>query len=134
MPENICAMPPAPTILDELMHEYHLKTWPPELKNWLEREERYYRTTENAEAHGIELPPLSVRSKSTGHWAGDRKQSTLWQIANMHRTQGDVDDGKTIHGTQKPVECMRRPILNNSRPKDAVYDPFLGLRHDPHSL
>jgi DNA modification methylase len=27
----------------------------------------------------------AVRSKSTGHWAGDRKQSTLWQIANMHR-------------------------------------------------
>jgi len=68
----------------------------------------------------------AVRSKSTGYWAGDRRQSTLWQIANMHRTQGKVDDGKTIHGTQKPVECMRRPILNNSRPKDAVYDPFLG--------
>ena len=31
-----------------------------------------------------------------------------------------------MHGTQKPVECMRRPILNNSAPGDAVYDPFLG--------
>src|SRR5262249_22299861 len=30
------------------------------------------------------------------------------------------------HGTQKPVECMRQPILNNSRPRDVVYDPFLG--------
>src|SRR5436190_2183778 len=30
------------------------------------------------------------------------------------------------HGTQKPVECMRRPIVNNSRPGQAVYDPFLG--------
>jgi hypothetical protein len=27
---------------------------------------------------------------------------------------------------QKPVECMRRPIENNSRPGQAVYDPFLG--------
>jgi adenine-specific DNA methylase len=30
------------------------------------------------------------------------------------------------HGTQKPVECMRRPIENNSSPGQAVYDPFLG--------
>ena len=31
-----------------------------------------------------------------------------------------------MHGTQKPVECMRRPILNNSSPGQAVYDPFIG--------
>ena len=30
------------------------------------------------------------------------------------------------HGTQKPVEAMRRPIVNNSRPGELVYDPFLG--------
>jgi DNA modification methylase len=27
---------------------------------------------------------------------------------------------------QKPVECMRRPIANNSRPGQVIYDPFLG--------
>ena len=27
---------------------------------------------------------------------------------------------------QKPVECMRRPMLNSSSPGQAVYDPFLG--------
>ncbi len=31
-----------------------------------------------------------------------------------------------MHGTQKPVECMRRPILNNSSPGQAVYEPFSG--------
>ncbi|MGC8732234.1 MAG: DNA methyltransferase, partial [Halothiobacillaceae bacterium] len=31
-----------------------------------------------------------------------------------------------VHGTQKPVECMRRPILNNSSPGQAVYEPFMG--------
>lgn len=67
-----------------------------------------------------------VRKNATGHWAGDRKQSTLWQIANMHRTQGNVDDGKTVHSTQKPVECMKRPIENNSSPGQAVYEPFSG--------
>jgi len=68
----------------------------------------------------------AVRTSRTGHWAGDRKQSTVWAIPNMHRTQGDVDDGKNEHSTQKPVECMRRPITNNSSPGQAVYDPFVG--------
>ena len=31
-----------------------------------------------------------------------------------------------MHGTQKPVELMRRPMLNNSAPGQPVYDPFLG--------
>jgi len=68
----------------------------------------------------------AVRTNRTGHWSGDRKQSTLWQIANMHATQGSVDDGKTVHSAQKPVECMRRPMENNSSPGQAVYDPFVG--------
>ena len=32
----------------------------------------------------------------------------------------------TVHGTQKPVEAMRRPMLNNSSPGQAVYEPFSG--------
>jgi DNA modification methylase len=36
------------------------------------------------------------------------------------------DEIKTPHPTQKPVECMKRPIENNSKPGDAVYDPFVG--------
>jgi DNA modification methylase len=62
----------------------------------------------------------AVRKTGKGHWAGDRKQTTLWQIANKDQ------DEKTVHGTQKPVECMRRPILNNSSPSQAVYEPFMG--------
>ncbi len=68
----------------------------------------------------------AVREGKTGHWNGDRKQTTVWSIPNMHRTQGNVDDGKTEHSTQKPVECMRRPIENNSSPGQAVYEPFCG--------
>ncbi len=60
----------------------------------------------------------AVRSK--GHWTGDRKQTTLWTIP----TGGQ--DTETEHATQKPVECMRRPMLNNSDPGEAVYEPFLG--------
>ena len=68
----------------------------------------------------------AVRKGATATWAGDRKQTSVWDIPIVHLTAGDVDDGKNAHGTQKPVECMRRPILNNSKGGDAVYDPFLG--------
>jgi DNA modification methylase len=67
-----------------------------------------------------------VRKGRTAHWEGDRKQSTVWDIQNMHATQGSVDDGKTEHSTQKPVECMERPIRNNSKVGDFVYEPFSG--------
>lgn len=60
----------------------------------------------------------AVRCK--GHWTGDRKQSTLWSIPSRDQ------DAETVHGTQKPVECMRRPILNNSSPGQVVYEPFSG--------
>lgn len=60
----------------------------------------------------------AVRNK--GNWTGDRKQTTLWTIPSRDQ------DAETVHGTQKPVECMRRPMLNNSSPGQAVYEPFLG--------
>jgi len=62
----------------------------------------------------------AVKKTGKGHWVGDRKQTTLWQIANKDQ------DAETVHGTQKPVECMRRPIMNNSSPGQAVYEPFMG--------
>jgi DNA modification methylase len=61
----------------------------------------------------------AVKEKATGHWAGDRKQTTLWQIPKPAKSE-------TGHGTQKPVECMKRPIENNSSPGQAVYEPFSG--------
>jgi len=62
----------------------------------------------------------AVREKATGHWNGDRRQTTLWQIASRGQ------DAATVHGTQKPVEAMRRPMLNNSAPGQPVYEPFSG--------
>jgi DNA modification methylase len=37
-----------------------------------------------------------------------------------------LEDAATRHGTQKPVEAMRRPMMNNSIRGDTVYDPFAG--------
>lgn len=59
-----------------------------------------------------------VRKSKTGHWSGDRKQTTVWRINHQKSETG--------HGTQKPVECMKRPIENNSSPGQAVYEPFSG--------
>ena len=42
------------------------------------------------------------------------------------RSRSRGQDAATVHGTQKPVECMRRPIENNSSPGQAVYEPFCG--------
>lgn len=58
--------------------------------------------------------------KGKAHWSGDRKQVTIWNIPSKGQ------DADTIHGTQKPVECMKRPMENNSSPGQAVYEPFSG--------
>jgi len=82
----------------------------------------------------------AVRNGSSGHWQAGRKNSTLWTIpaleggdehtleewqTTLWRIEAREDRGHG-HGTQKPVECMKRPIENNSSPGQAVYDPFVG--------
>jgi DNA modification methylase len=61
----------------------------------------------------------AVRKSANGHWCGGRTQTTLWQINKPVKSE-------TGHSTQKPVECMKRPIENNSSVGQAVYDPFVG--------
>jgi DNA modification methylase len=39
---------------------------------------------------------------------------------------GGSDEQKFDHPTQKPVELIRKPILNHLRKGELVYDPFLG--------
>jgi DNA modification methylase len=61
----------------------------------------------------------AVRKGKAGHYDGGRKQSTIWQIDKPQKSE-------TGHSTQKPVECMKRPIENNSSVGQAVYEPFSG--------
>jgi DNA modification methylase len=70
----------------------------------------------------------AVRQSHSAHWQGDRRQSTLWEIGNGLSQSGEraAENALTGHGTQKPVECMRRPILNHTRCSEAIYDPFVG--------
>jgi DNA modification methylase len=82
----------------------------------------------------------AVRGGKVHHWVGERDKTTLWRIAvqsgkpyrrpaRQETTLWEIDardDSGHGHGTQKPVECMRRPIENNSMVGEAVYDPFVG--------
>lgn len=61
----------------------------------------------------------AVRKNRTASWEGDRKQNTIWEIDKPKKSE-------TGHSTQKPVECMRRPITNNSSIGQAIYEPFSG--------
>jgi DNA modification methylase len=70
----------------------------------------------------------AVRKGQPAHWRGDRTQSTVWEVPNLNAFGGEgaAENEATGHGAQKPVEIMRRPILNHTRPGEACYDPFLG--------
>lgn len=58
-----------------------------------------------------------VRSGGERKFTEDRTQTTLWEIDKPHKSE-------TGHSTQKPIECMERPIRNHNF--EAVYDPFVG--------
>jgi DNA modification methylase len=66
----------------------------------------------------------AVRDGKTARWSGDRKQSTIWDMAIAGDPGAGEDD--TPHGTQKPLEAMMRPIINHGARGDVVYEPFCG--------
>jgi DNA modification methylase len=68
-----------------------------------------------------------VRTGARSRWRGDRTQSTVWPVASLNPFGGkNHGETSTGHGTQKPIELMRRPILNHTERGDVIYDPFLG--------
>lgn len=58
----------------------------------------------------------AVRKGATASWQGGHDQSTVWEISLDKNVEGG-------HSTQKPVECMERPIRNH---EGDVYEPFCG--------
>lgn len=63
-----------------------------------------------------EVAWYAVRAGATAGWIGDRRQSTVWEIAGDE----SVDGG---HSTQKPLGVMARPLANH---RGDVYEPFMG--------
>ncbi len=58
----------------------------------------------------------SVRKGKSASWIGADNEQTVWEFGLDDRAIGG-------HSTQKPIECMERPIRNHN---GDVYDPFLG--------
>jgi len=62
----------------------------------------------------------AVRPGRQGRWKGGRGQSTFWEVNSAE------DDGATVHGSQKPVELVRRSLQNHDLTGRLVYEPFSG--------
>jgi hypothetical protein len=71
-------------------------------------------------------PCWYVRKKNAPWFGEAGKCSTIWDSPSPKFIMGGSDEQKFDHPTQKPVELMRRPILNHTVKGEAVYDPFLG--------
>ena len=54
------------------------------------------------------------------------ENSTVWDSPSPKFIMGGSEEDKYDHPTQKPIELIRRPILNHTRRGQLVYDPFLG--------
>lgn len=55
----------------------------------------------------------AIRSGSTHNWQGARDQATTWGVPSI-----------AGHEDQTPVECMAKPLRNNTRTGEAIYDPY----------
>lgn len=113
-----------------------------------------YMTISRGDYHwGHEACWYAVRKGTAARFVGGRKQKTVWaDIADTINPKDNIYamliDPMTVyafpaaattlwelprdkqcgggHSTQKPLECMARPIRNHGAEGDIVYDPFLG--------
>ncbi len=71
-------------------------------------------------------PCWYVRKKNAPWFGKAGENSTIWHSPSPKFIMGGSDEEKYDHPTQKPVELMRRPILNHTKRGELVYEPFLG--------
>lgn len=71
-------------------------------------------------------PCWFVRKKNAPWYGKAGENSTVWDSPSPKFIMGGSDEEKFDHPTQKPIELMRRPILNHTLPGESCYDPFLG--------
>ena len=71
-------------------------------------------------------PCWFVRKKNALWYGKPGENSTIWDSPSPKFIMGGSNEEKFDHPTQKPLELMRRPIVNHTKPGELVYDPFLG--------
>jgi DNA modification methylase len=67
-----------------------------------------------------------VRKKNAPWFGKAGENSTIWDSPSPKFIMGDSDEDKYDQPTQKPVDLMRRAILNHLRRGELVCDPSLG--------
>ncbi|MEP7354205.1 MAG: DNA methyltransferase [Acidobacteriota bacterium] len=71
-------------------------------------------------------PCWYVRKKNAPWFGKPGQNSTIWDSPSPKFIMGGSGEDKYDHPTQKPVDLMRRPILNHTKRGELVYEPFLG--------
>jgi len=71
-------------------------------------------------------PCWFVRKKNAAWYGKAGENTTIWDSPSPKFIMGGSDEEKFDHPTQKPVDLMRRPILNHTKRGELVYEPFLG--------
>ena len=71
-------------------------------------------------------PCWYVRKKNAPWFGKAGENSTIWFSPSPKFIMGGSGEEKYDHPTQKPVELMKRPILNHTKRGELVYEPFLG--------
>src|ERR1035437_2208657 len=71
-------------------------------------------------------PCWYVRKKNATWYGKPGENSTIYWSPSPKFIMGGSDETKFDHPTQKPVELMRRPLLNHTKRGESVYEPFLG--------
>ena len=71
-------------------------------------------------------PCWFVRKKNAPWYGKPGENTTVWDSPSPKFIMGGSKEEKFDHPTQKPVELMRRPILNHTKRGELVYEPFLG--------
>jgi DNA modification methylase len=71
-------------------------------------------------------PCYYVRKKNAPWYGKAGENSTVWDSPSPKFIMGGSEEDKYDHPTQKPLELMRKPILNHTKRGEMVYDPFLG--------
>jgi DNA modification methylase len=71
-------------------------------------------------------PCWYVRKKNAPWFGKAGENSTVWDAVSPKFIFSGSDEEKFDHPTQKPIDLMRRPILNHTKRGESVYDPFLG--------
>ena len=71
-------------------------------------------------------PCWYVRKKNAPWYGKAGENSTVWDSPSPKFIMGGSDEQKYDHPTQKPIELMRKPLLNHTLPGESCYEPFAG--------